>query len=230
MQDPATRRLAQVLNTIALVVCLWCFLSQVANSIAAAALVLLPWFAIVAVKDANGLLRFVKARKGDDYPNLTIAGTFPVITIFVLAVSRYNVIFSSQAWCLTVAAAAAMIAAFIWADSSLRRGWRALALMVCVSLAWGYGAIIEVNGLFDMSPGVTWTAVVQGKHTSGSRGRLYKLTLAPWGPKDRPNPLTVSRATWRAIQPSDIVYLNLKPGVLGVRWYRLQRWERRRRP
>jgi hypothetical protein len=224
------RRIARVLNIVASIICMWSFLSPAASSIAAASLVLLPWFAIVAVKDANGLLRFVRTRRGDAYPDLTPAGILPGIAIFALAATRYNVIFSSGAWCLTLAAAAAMIAALIWADSSLRTRRGALALMACVSLAWSYGAIIEVNGLFDMTPGVVSTALVQSKHTSGRRSRTYELTLAPWGPKDRPNSLTVSRATWSAIRPSDIVYLDLKPGALGVRWYRLQRWERGRRP
>ncbi len=218
-------RVAQVLNTVALITVACCFWLPAA----AAFLVLLPWFAIVAVKDANGLLRFIK-RRDDGYPALGPASIFPCIAAFALAVTRYNVIFSSAVWCFTIAAGAAMIAALIWADSSLRKGWAPVVLMAAVSLAWGYGSTMEINDLFDMAPGVTWTAFVQSKHTSGRRTTTYELTLTPWGPKAHPNSLNVGRATWYAIQPSDIVYLKLKPGALGIRWYRLQRWERGRRP
>jgi hypothetical protein len=60
---------------------------------------------------------------------------------------------------------------------------------------------------------------VTGKHTVSGKSTTYYLDLAPWGPLQKPNKISVSSSSYRDAVPGDQICLDLHPGRLQAQWY-----------
>jgi hypothetical protein len=121
---------------------------------------------------------------------------------------------------------AVLTAAIAVADATVRSQKGSLTLMFVLSLAYGYGSVVETNALLDHSQATHYSAAVESKHISRGKHVSYKLKLAPWGPKTKDNELEVSKTIYDAIESSDTAVLSLRHGVLGINWYYLSAWQR----
>ena len=106
---------------------------------------------------------------------------------------------------------------------SIRSGsvvWgRLIGLFFFVGL-YSYALVVLANTLPDHSRATPYTTSVIGKRISHGRSASYILDLAPWGPVQNPNPLTVSSTLYNETLLGDQVCLNLYPGLLLSPWYR----------
>jgi hypothetical protein len=96
----------------------------------------------------------------------------------------------------------------------------AMALMLFVAGAYGWGLVATADVVLDKSAPASYTTAVQDKHESRGRSTSYYLELAPWGPLQR-NDVRVSRTTYEGASIGDPVCLELRPGVLHVQWYQV---------
>jgi hypothetical protein len=141
------------------------------------------------------------------------------------ALLDYDVLQSPLSIALYVAVGGALLVAIAIVDPTQRsRGWT-MVIFGFITLAYGYGSVIEANALLDRSTGIAYSAPVKGKQIIDGRSTTYELDLGAWGPKTGTNDLDVGRATYEQIQPGDIALLKLKKGALGVRWYYLSDWQ-----
>lgn len=94
-------------------------------------------------------------------------------------------------------------------------------LLVVLMLACGYSYCISVaaDTLEDAAQVTRYTTTVTGKHISSGRSTSYILVLAPWGPVQSGNQISVSRSTYSQTGLGDPVCLDLHPGTLHVPWY-----------
>jgi hypothetical protein len=72
----------------------------------------------------------------------------------------------------------------------------------------------------DTSQPQSFTVQVVGKHLSRGRSTTYYLDLAPWGPVDRTNSISVPSTLYRNTVEGDDVCLDLHAGALHMPWYR----------
>jgi hypothetical protein len=94
-----------------------------------------------------------------------------------------------------------------------------LSLVFAAGLGWG--GLTWLNCLFDSGPGQDFQVGVQAKYASFGRGSHYHLTLAPFGPVEHPVSVTVSYATYAGTSEGGFVCTVLRPGALGLPWWRL---------
>jgi hypothetical protein len=81
--------------------------------------------------------------------------------------------------------------------------------------------VVEANTFNDQSKASTYQVSVTGKHSTSGRSTSYYLRLAPWGPIQEPNQLSVTSSIYRGIEAGDQVCLGLHEGRLHLAWYQL---------
>jgi hypothetical protein len=99
--------------------------------------------------------------------------------------------------------------------------WGAMIGMLIFAGMYGWGLAAAADSVPDKSAPASYTTTVVNKHESHGRSTSYYLDLAPWGPMQRPNDLSVSYSVYRDTAIGDPVCLELRPGALRVQWYQL---------
>jgi hypothetical protein len=85
---------------------------------------------------------------------------------------------------------------------------------------YSFGVVVLSNCLFDQSkPQIVKTTISAVKVTDGTKSQTYHLYLAPWGPKQNMDHVTVTESQYSAAHPGDTVQIQLRPGFLNIRWY-----------
>jgi hypothetical protein len=94
-----------------------------------------------------------------------------------------------------------------------------LLLLLMLAGFYSYSLSVAADTLEDSSQVTRYTASVIGKRISSGRSRSYILLLAPWGPVEKTNQISVSYTTYNQTVLGDQVCLNLHAGLLHVPWY-----------
>lgn len=97
--------------------------------------------------------------------------------------------------------------------------WGAIAMAFFCALAYGYGAVVAFNCVFDEAPPRVYSVNVLNKHTSSGKTTTYYLEVGSWGPRTAPEDVTVTEATYDRTMPGDSVQVYQSPGRLGVPWF-----------
>lgn len=72
------------------------------------------------------------------------------------------------------------------------------------------------------APSIHPTRVLYKHATAGRKSRTQYLTLAPWGPVQKTEDLSVSVARYRATPPGATVCIYLGAGALRIPWYQVR--------
>jgi len=99
--------------------------------------------------------------------------------------------------------------------------WGAMIGMLFIAGMYGWGLAAAADTVPDKSAAVSYTTTVVNKHVTHGRSTSYYLDLAPWGPMQGRNEVSVSSSTYQSTAIGEQVCLELRPGVLRVQWYRL---------
>jgi hypothetical protein len=99
--------------------------------------------------------------------------------------------------------------------------WGAMIGMLLIAGAYGWGLAEAADTVLDRSTPANYTTTVENKRESHGRSTTYYFDLAPWGPIQGPNDVTVSYSTYRGAAIGDQVCLELRPGALHVQWYQV---------
>jgi hypothetical protein len=218
-------RLARLLTIVSTVVCLWGAVYPYPYVPIVVLLAALPWVATETVRRSGGLFR-IDRNRSDAHPSVGIAFIFPGLILLLRSVIDYQVFQSPVAVALYVALGGVLALAANAVDPTVRARKINAAALFAFCLAYGYGATIEMNTVLDHSPGTSYSAVVEGKHTQTGKRTTYNLEIGPWGPRAESSYLPVSRFTYEPIQRGDVVLLTLQRGALGVKWFYLRAWQR----
>ena len=99
--------------------------------------------------------------------------------------------------------------------------WSAMFCMLLCAGFYGWGLAGVVDSLPDKSPPAHFSTTVVYRNESHGRGTAYHLTLAPWGPAQWSDSLTVSHAVYDSTAIGTPICLELHPGLLHLPWYRM---------
>ncbi len=185
---------------------------------AAVTLILTPWAALSLVLRSPLLYTLFK-KKGDpraemSYP-LLIAG-------FGLLFHLGSINFISIRPLLPYAVLAALVliaASYGPASRSSNRGSLLAALFLAA--VYSYSAVGVADSVLDKSAGASYSTQVIGHHITEGRSTTYSLLVAPWGPVQAPEKVTVPSSVYRSIAIGDTVCPELHPGLLRAPWFRL---------
>jgi hypothetical protein len=209
------RRIATVLNGLAIGAAGWGYLYPRPYGLAVASLVLLPWVALLLVFRSHGLFR-VSTQRNDVRPSLAPCLYVPGFALLARAVGDVGVIDLTQAFAVALAVGVVLALVAIASDVSARTPAAIFGLIVLCG-PYGYGAAVTMNALVDRSARQDFKVPVLTRYMTHGRSTSYHLRLAPWGPRSEQNDVMVSQAVYSA--PGDTVCIQLKAGALGIRWF-----------
>jgi len=213
------KKLANTFNALTWATVIWGFFYPQPYAVALLIIALLPWTAMILAAKSHGLFR-LDARRNDVRPNLATAMYLPGFVLLLRAVEDVGVL----DWQLALVYAALTTLIIWWAalrcDPTLRARRSAAMILFCIMGAYGYGAVALGNSQLDTSAGQNYRVQVLAMHyTRGSKSTSYYLTLAPWGPRTRPEDVSVARALYSVTRPGGAVCVHQGPGSLGIGWY-----------
>ena len=99
--------------------------------------------------------------------------------------------------------------------------WGTIFGMFFLAGAYGWGLTAAADSVLDKSTPASFTTTVENMHESHGRSTSYHLGLAPWGPMQGPDDVSVSKTTYESTTIGSQVCLELHPGRLAVQWYRI---------
>ncbi|HWE86268.1 MAG TPA: hypothetical protein VG267_15100 [Terracidiphilus sp.] len=186
----------------------------------AAALLACAPIAILLLAQRSPLLYAVM--KGKQDPRTDLGGTLLISAAALFFemvkanfVTLQNLLYYSVLVCVVV-----LVAYFATVRRSLNLP---LLSLVVVLLFWSgfyaFGLVGTLDTVFDRSQPTAYVVPVTGKHVTRSRSTDYYLELAPWGPRQTQNSLSVSSSVYREFNPGDSICLALHPGWLRIAWY-----------
>ncbi|MFP5238045.1 MAG: hypothetical protein ACLGSD_19280 [Acidobacteriota bacterium] len=215
---------AKVLNGFSIAVLIWGYFYPHPYLLVMLVLIALPWVALLMTKLSHGALR-IDEKKNDPHPTVAYAYMFPGFVLLLRAIFDFNVVQSTYAVLLYTAVSAALTYLAVIVDPTIGRKKAMIAVIIILAAAYGYGAVVVANGVFDSSPKIEYATTLLNKHVDQGKHVSYHLELGPWGPETKPNDIEVTAATYGAIKPGDSITLALRHGALGVRWYFIRDWQ-----
>lgn len=214
------RSVCHGLVAVTIVVSLWSWIDPVPYLLPVLLMLALPWVAIWVTEHYKGVV-VINEKKRDPRPGAGLAFMWPCLLLVPQALSRMHLLEWKRPLLLGLLVAGVLTFAAWDADVSVRRQpWSALILFL-ISLAYGYGATMETNAMFDRSRTQWYQPMIVSKHISkGSRGgSSYHLVLEPWGPEASQSNISVSQRFYDAKQPGEFVCVGLGNGALNMPWY-----------
>jgi hypothetical protein len=91
-----------------------------------------------------------------------------------------------------------------------------------VLLATTIGPIVVLDGALDQAQPERFQVEVLNRGPPPARRQKGRLQLAAWGPVAQPEWAEVPARVYAAAQVGAPIEVQLRPGVLGLRWYRLE--------
>ncbi|MGB9146368.1 MAG: hypothetical protein WCC14_11135 [Acidobacteriaceae bacterium] len=101
------------------------------------------------------------------------------------------------------------------------RFWSTMLGTFVLAGMYGWGLIAAIDSVPDKSAPAYYQTMVADKYESHGRGTSYHLVLAPWGPIQEPDALTVSDAIYERAVIGGRLCIEAHPGVLYLPWYRI---------
>jgi len=213
------RTVCRVLNILTFPLCLWAWLYPHPYKLAVASVLLLPWAAIYVTNRYKGLVVINQKNRGDPHPNVAL----PFIVPGLMLVPRVITDMPPVAWQRPILLAALVsglltYAAYL-ADKAIRKQAAIAFILFMLSFGYGYAAVMETNAIFDHTPATIYLTTVTRKYVSTGKSVSYHLVLAPWGPMQGGDNVTVARSFYNSRQVGGPVCILLRSGALSVPWY-----------
>jgi len=185
--------------------------------LSAVVLALVPVVEILLMQ-RSPLLYTVFKKKADPRAELSIA---LIIAGFGLFLGVRNLHFVSMQPILLMAVPVALVYIASFFNSARKNSSPIGSLygLLVFSALYSYPLVVLADTLLDAAKPDSYTVPVIGKHMVHGRSTTYYLDLAPWGPLQNPNKISVSSSFYRDAEPGDQICLDLHPGRLHAPWY-----------
>ena len=145
-----------------------------------AALVMVPWACVLALRIFPGVLQIGSWRRGRTArPDITAPLGLSILALVIRALADVPTLDWVVELRWAAIAAAIFGAALYWAGTGQPRKWSTVALLLVLCGAYGLGSTVDRRRDIDHSAGETYRTQLVGKHFTSGRNRSYKLKSSP---------------------------------------------------
>lgn len=216
------RRVAQLLNGIAMGVSVWVLVFPYPYSQLMLVLMGLPVSAIAIAIGTRGLIRIDDGR-ASAHPDLMMAVMVPSVTLLIRMIFGPSFLSLESLWIPAGSIAAVLFLAVLVGQRRfiLKGVLDYLNIMgwILISLAYAIGVVLHTNVEYDTSEPTRYTAQVQERSTHRYRLRtMYHLELALWGPQHEPISVRVEERLYQILTPGSQVDIHYRKGAHGIPW------------
>jgi hypothetical protein len=212
------------LSVLSGICCLWAWIYPYPYELAVLSLVILPWIAIYVTARYKGVV-VINQKRGDRHPTAIFAFLFPSLVLPLRVIPDMVPVVWQRPVLLGAMVAVMLTYAAYRADRATQKQPVIALVLFLLAIGYGYGTVMEANALLDRTPGKVYLTMVERKYVSTGKSASYHLVLAPWGPMERGDNVTVTRQFYQASSEGAPVCVMLRSGAVGVPWYRVRRCE-----
>ncbi|HET7108972.1 MAG TPA: hypothetical protein VFI38_19315 [Candidatus Acidoferrum sp.] len=215
-------RFAKFLTWASWIAAAWGWFYPRPYSLVTLILAAIPLIAICLGLRAKGVYQFDGGRN-DARPSLAIPVILPGLALAIRALYDLSFLHWQQLLSPIFVVTLAMAALLVAADPKTgNQRWTYLATLF-LSLAYAGGVTAMADSLLDHSIPRGFQAEVLQKRISSDRSTTWYLRLAPWGPQNQPDEVSVSSSLYSSVEPGQLVCVYLHPGALKISWYEVAR-------
>ena len=180
----------------------------------------IPPIAIYLGLRAKGVYQF-DGQRNDARPSLAVPVIAPGASLAIRATYDLSFLHWQQLCSPILVLTIAMTALIAAADPKTgKQRWSYLAFLLLAAFYSG-GVTAMADSILDHSTPHVFQAEVLHKHISSGRSTTWYLQLAPWGPQDHPDEVSVHRSLYNSVQPGQTVCVYLYPGALKIPWFQV---------
>lgn len=212
------RTVCRVLNILTFPLCLWAWLYPRPYELAVACVLLLPWAAIYATARYKGLV-VLNQKRNDPHPSVALPFIVPGLMLVPRVLTDMPPVSWEKPVLLAGLVAGLLTYAAYLADKAIQKQPVIAFILFMLSIAYGYGTVMETNAIFDRTPATIYLTTVTRKYVSSGKSISYHLVLAPWGPMQGGDNVTVTRTFYSAQTVGGPVCIALRNGALSLPWY-----------
>jgi hypothetical protein len=205
--------IALALNLIAVVTAYAAYADWVSRRSLVLLLVVFPWITLLLVRIFRPALYLNRELK---MTNVTLAVVGPGLALLYLSLSDSTPIHWLKPTILTILGAVSLIMGVVFANPAAKPRGHALVVLAALCCAYGYGAGLQINALFDS--GIAKSYPIRVLSTRSTAFARF-LTVEPWGPKKWENNIMVRGSLYSHVHAGNVVCVHLHPGALGMAWY-----------
>lgn len=203
---------------IAAVVLLFSEISQISYALAIAApvvfILILKWYKIVIKLDEH---------KSSPYPFVLAVIYPPIGVLFIRTLSTYDILDYGRVWIPSILIALPFFyllvsGKLVWKLPKMEN-FLIMIFMALTAFVYGFSVVVSVNCEYDDSNPNQYYARVLKKRITGSKSKVYNLTLSSWGPMNSNKEVTVSRKLYDRVSVNGPVNVYLYKGRLHAPWF-----------
>lgn len=182
----------------------------------------LPPIAIYLGLRTKGVYQF-DGQRNDARPSLAVPVIVPGLILALRAI--YDLSFLRWQQLLSPIFLVTIVMTALIAAADPKTGKQRWSYLAVLFIAAGYagGATAMADSLLDHSTPQVFQAEVLHKRISSGRSTTWYLQLAPWGPQDHPDEVSVHSSLYNSVQPGQTVCIYLYPGALKIPWFQVAR-------
>ncbi|GAA3969303.1 hypothetical protein [Mucilaginibacter dorajii] len=199
-------------------------LHEIATNIAVSVLVLLyPLLGAVIMYRSNGLIRFF-SKKTSPYYHVFLGVYMSTLFLLVISFTNYEILDYHNIWyfvIIAIAFAGLMKLASPNKVNTASEPKGGIAVLILVSLLYGYGCLLQINCLFDKSPEKIYHANVIDHYINHNKGTHPYLRIDTWGPQTKVKDIQVSMSFYNGQPIGSAVTVHLKKGLFNIPWYNI---------
>ena len=215
------RRSARVLNWEAGIIAAFTIFYPKPYLVAIFASMLCPIVAIVLIKRFKGLIQFDE-RKNSPHPSVFLAFFFPSMALLLRALLDLNIYDHGKVWWLLVLVSVFLSGALFIGNQEFdwKKGQSIFTalVIVCITAAYSYGAILCTNCALDQSNAAEFHAQILEKDKSTGTTTTYYLSLAPLDFNHPLDKVQVDKVTFQRVAKGDTVRVLFFEGRWGIPW------------
>lgn len=211
----------KVLNWVAGIIAAWTFFYPKPYLAAIIASMLCPIAAIVLVKLFKGLIH-IEEKKNSTHPSVFLAFFIPSMALFLRAMLDLNIYDFEKLWWLLPLVALPLSAVLLLGNREFdwQKGQSFLMALVVlgITLAYSYGAILCTNCALDQSNAAGFHAQILDKDRSTGKTTTYYLSLEPLDFDYPIDEVQVDKVTYQRLNKGDTVTVLFFEGRWGIPW------------
>jgi hypothetical protein len=209
------KRWTYLLTGIGVAIWVWVGFVSKAQEAAVWTAMAFPFACLFVGERYAGIIKFNK-KKGDPDPSIATAFFLPAIGLFFKAMQAWHVVEYTNFWESFAIAFLTIAIASVAISSEIRRNISSMFLCLVFCGFYGYGAVLDVNGMLATGPVTTYHATLNDKYLVRGKGTTYSFILSAWGPLGNGNKVNVSASEYDQHSIGDNVTIYLRVGYLGI--------------
>jgi hypothetical protein len=169
----------------------------------------------------KGLIKFFSNPKRSIYPTMAFGFLFSCLVMLLKSVILYHITSAENLWlpAFTTSGIMFVLLCLTGINKNMKFVIGQGVLLVLLSLMFGFGSVLQVNGMFDDSTLRVYNARVLGHRVSHGKSNSYYLTLSAWGSRQYTKEVEVDQSLYDIKNIGDSVKVNFKEGKLHIPWF-----------